>query len=109
MDCDRLTLVRLEKRALTINLQDHPEVATVVESIRGTLMGNLAALEKGFQIELTGSAAHWRLVLTPTDISVANKVRRISIRGVDSDIRTIDFEQLDGDHSEMQISKVISQ
>lgn len=109
LEGDKLTVNQVDKRPLSINLQDYPEVASIVSSIRGTLLGDLVALEKSFQLSLTGSANDWQLVLVPLDISVAKTMQRIRIRGNAADIHSIHFEQADGDRSEMQISKMIFQ
>jgi hypothetical protein len=109
LEGDKLTVSQAEKRPMSINLQDHPEVASIVSSIRGTLMGDQDALEKSFQLELSGAADRWQLVLVPLQESVAKTMRRISIRGAQAHISVIDFEQADGDHSEMQISRLTAQ
>lgn len=107
LEGDKLTVSRADKRALSINLQEYPEVASIVSSIRGTLLGDLAALEKSFQLSLSGSANQWLLVLVPLDSSVAKTMQRIRIRGNGADIQAIHFEQADGDRSEMLISKIV--
>jgi Outer membrane lipoprotein carrier protein LolA-like len=109
LEGDRLTLSQLDKRPISINLQDHPEISSIVSSIRGTLMGDLAALERSFQLSLSGSEAQWQLNLIPLQSTVAKTMQRISIRGAQADILAIYFEHADGDRSEMQISKMISQ
>lgn len=109
LEGDRLTMSQSEKRPMSINLTDHPEVASIVSSIRGTLMGDQAALERSFQLELSGSADQWQLVLIPLQAQVTKAMRRVSIRGAQAHISVIDFEQADGDHSEMQISRLIAQ
>lgn len=109
LEGDKLTVSQAEKRSLSINLQDHPEVASIVSSIRGTLMGDQDALEKSFQLELSGAAERWQLVLVPLQTAVAKTMRRIRIRGVQANITVIDFEQADGDRSEMQISGLMAQ
>ena len=45
LDKDLLTLSR-EKQTFSINLASQPEALAFVDSIRGTLSGNRAALEK---------------------------------------------------------------
>ena len=109
LEGEKLTINQADKRSFSIQLQDQPEIASIVSSIRGTLLGDLAALEKTFQLKLSGSMAQWQLVLTPLDSSVSKIMTRISIRGSEADIRAIHFEQADGDRSEMQISKMTTQ
>jgi hypothetical protein len=109
LEGDKLTLSQMDKRLMSINLQDHPEIASIVSSIRATLLGDQSALEKSFQLTFSGSVIQWQLVLVPLESSVAKTIQRIKIRGTAADIQTILFEQADGDRSEMQISKMISQ
>lgn len=109
LEGDKLTVSQFEKRSISINLQDQPEVASIVGSIRGTLLGDLTALEKNFQIGLSGTEQQWKLELIPLEISAAKLISRISIRGNAADIHSILFEQADGDRSEMQISKMSPQ
>ena len=108
LDGDKLTLTTYEKRPLNLRLQDHPEVATLVESIRGTLSGDLAALEKNYAIDFNGVPGKWQLTLTPVQKAVAKVVRQVRIGGADANIKTITFDQVDGDRFEMTISKVVA-
>lgn len=108
LDGDKLTLTLYEKRPLNLRLQDHPEVAALVESIRGTLSGDQAALEKNYAIDFTGVQGKWQLTLTPVQKAVAKVVRQVHIGGADANIKTITFDQVDGDRFEMTISKVVT-
>jgi outer membrane lipoprotein-sorting protein len=108
LDGDKLTLILSEKRPLNRRLQDHPEVAALVESIRGTLSGDQVALEKNYAIDFTGVQSKWQLTLTPVQKAVAKVVRQVHIGGADANIKTIIFDQADGDRVEMTISKVVA-
>jgi hypothetical protein len=109
LEGDKLTIDQPGKRHLTVGLQDHPEVAAFVESIRATLAGDRSALEKFYALELTGSAEQWQLVLTPRQERMLKIISRIRIGGAYADVKNIDFFQGDGDRSEMLIKKVVSQ
>jgi outer membrane lipoprotein-sorting protein len=106
LDGDQLIVTMYEKRPLTLRLQDRPGVAALVESIRGTLSGDIATLEKNYSVALSGVQSKWQLTLTPTTKSVAQIVREIRIGGVDANVKVIGFEQTDGDRLEMAISKL---
>lgn len=108
LEGDKLTLILHDKRPLNLRLQDHPEVAALVDSIRGTLSGDQAALEKNYTIDFKGGQSKWQLTLTPLQKAVAKVVRQIYIGGVDANIKTITFDQADGDRQEMTIAKVIT-
>lgn len=108
LDGDKLTVAMHEKKPLNLRLQDQPVVAAMVESIRGTLSGDRAALEKNYAIELSGIQTKWQLTLTPMNRAVAKIVRQIQIGGAESNLKTIRFEQTDGDRMEMVISKIVT-
>lgn len=108
LDGDKLTVTLHERRPINLRLQDHPEIAAVVESIRGTLSGDKAALEKNYTIDFAGVQGKWQLTLTPVQKEVAKVVRQIRIGGTDADLKRITFEQRDGDRFEMTISKVVA-
>ncbi len=104
LDGDRLTIEQADKHRLTLSLQEHPEVSAFVESIRGTLTGDRLALERFYSTELTGTVDKWQLVLVPTQPRMLDVISRIRIAGSRADVKTIDFDQADGDRSEMVIS-----
>jgi outer membrane lipoprotein-sorting protein len=106
LEGDKLTVEQAGKRPLTVSLQAHPEIASFVESIRGTLAGDRQALEKYYALELTGSSDKWQLLLTPTQAAMLKVISRVRIGGAQANVKTIDFEQADGDRSEMLISKI---
>ncbi|MDH4284333.1 MAG: outer membrane lipoprotein carrier protein LolA [Gallionellaceae bacterium] len=101
-----LIIDRPGKQRMTVGLEEYPEVAAFIESIRGTLAGDLATLEKLYQIELTGSASKWQLMLLPKQERMRSIFSSIRISGVHADLKTIDIEQRDGDRSEMTITPV---
>lgn len=106
LEGDSLTVQLPGKRALHLRLQDHAAIAATVESIRGTLAGDLGSLEKNYAVNLSGSPHKWQLTLVPVNDAVAKIVRSVHIAGTDANISTIRFEQADGDRSEMTISKI---
>ena len=42
-----------------VQLQNYPELAAFIDSIRGTLAGDLKALERNYQLSLEGTAERW--------------------------------------------------
>jgi hypothetical protein len=100
----RLRVEQAGKAPISVNLQDHPEISAFTESIRGTLAGDQSALEKFYALELTGSADSWTLVLRPKPQRVRDVITLVRIGGTQGRLKTIHFEQQDGDHSEMRIS-----
>ena len=109
LEGQRLIIERPGKTRMSLNLQDYPEAAAFVESIRGTLAGDKSALEKVYRLTLHGSAEKWQLILQPQYSRMSDIVTRISINGVRGDVNRIDFDLADGDRSEMYVTKVVTQ
>ena len=80
-------------------LHDYPQVVPFVESIRATLAGDRAALERYFRVQFSGDLEHWTLALVPSDPTLARTVTDIRITGERAVIRTVEIRQTDGDRS----------
>lgn len=104
VDGDTLVIER-GRQKYRLQLQDYPEVAAFIDSIRGTLAGDRKALERNYRLSLDGSAEHWTLQLLPTDEKMQAVVKRIRIAGVRDTVRSIEISQADGDSSMMLIEK----
>jgi outer membrane lipoprotein-sorting protein len=102
---DTLVLQR-DGRRREVNLQQYPEVLSIVEAVRGTLIGNRALLEQYYALEVSGDAQSWQLVLRPQDERVLRWVKQITVIGKNGEITRIDTEQTDGDKSVMEIEPV---
>lgn len=105
LDKDKLSIER-EKQKLTINLSNQPEALAFIDSIRGTLTGNRAALEKNYGLYLSGTSEKWVLTLLPSEQKIATLVQRIIVSGSRNQIRSIEYLQADGDRSVMSIEPV---
>lgn len=103
VDRERLTLERGGKTH-ALGLRENPSVAILVESIRGTLAGDLASLTRTYSAGLDGDVAGWRLKLRPLDPSLATLVERIEISGSHAQVRTVEIFQADGDRSVMSLT-----
>jgi outer membrane lipoprotein-sorting protein len=102
LDGDVLTMEQqAQKRVL--HLEDYPEVAGMVESMRATLAGDREALERVYHLGLEGTREHWTLVLTPLDARVGRMIAHIRIDGTRDEVRTIEIQQADGDRSVMRV------
>jgi len=105
LDGDTLILERPGKNRLSLSLDDHPEVAAFIESIRGTMAGDLSTLQSFYTLKLAGSAKAWQLTLTPKQEKLNSIFEYIVIHGSGADIDAIELTQRDGDHSEMVITR----
>lgn len=106
LEGDRLVMEMPGRRRNAVSLQAHPEVAPFVESIRGTMAGDLAALQKYYAVDFAGRADAWKLVLVPSQASMRKVMSRIRVEGTHDALTLIVFEQADGDRSEMRIQPV---
>jgi hypothetical protein len=105
LDKDMLSIERGQQK-LSINLANQPEALAFVDSIRGTLSGNRAALEKNYLLHLAGTSEKWELTLLPSDQKIASLVHRITVVGRKNQIVSIEYLQADGDRSVLLITPV---
>ena len=103
VDRDRVTLERGGK-TYSVGLRENPSIAILVESIRGTLAGDLASLTRTYSAGLDGDAASWRLKLRPLDPSLSTLVERIEIAGSQARVKSVEIFQADGDRSVMSLA-----
>lgn len=74
-------------------LDDQPEMRALVEAIRATLAGDLAALSRHYDVAFDGAPdAAWRLTLTPTSARVRATLQRILLSGRGAQISAVDTE-----------------
>lgn len=99
-------VVERDGRKRTLALEENPGVAVLIESIRGTLAGDLASVSRQYSVDLDGDAAKWRLTLRPRDPSLRTIVERVDIGGTAAEVRSVEIFQADGDRSVMTIDSV---
>jgi hypothetical protein len=113
LEGDRLTLERAAERPAenkdriqrrTFALQDQPVIWAFVESIRSTLAGDLATLNRFYQVVLEGGERQWRLTLKPIAPDMQNVVSEIRIGGSRNRVNTIEILEPQGDRSVMTIT-----
>jgi len=97
-----LTIERGHHRR-SVTLRDFPQAAPFIESLRATLAGDRAALERYFTVRFSGDSAHWRLELEPQDAALRRTVQRILIGGEQGRIRSVEIHASDGDTSTLTI------
>jgi hypothetical protein len=103
LDHGMLTL-QIGKRQRVLRLADYPQLAPLIDSIRATLAGDRAALERVFALNFDGTLEHWQLRLEPRDPALAATLKRIDMRGERDAIREVQVLQGDGDRSVMSIT-----
>lgn len=103
LDRGTLTIEQKGKKRV-LQLQSYPEVAAFIDSIRGTLAGDRAALERAYRLSLEGDAQNWTLELVPLDAKMKKVVAKILMSGAQDQLKTIQIDQADGDSSIMTIT-----
>lgn len=93
-------------RSRSFSLDAAPDMAAIVEAIRGTLTGNAELMQRYFKADLQGDAGQWELVLTPRERLTSGQVRQINIAGRGSEANRIEMSLTDGDHSVMTITPI---
>jgi outer membrane lipoprotein-sorting protein len=94
---------RTLKQARTFSLSSSAAISALVESMRATLAGDRAALERHYSVQLEGQAEAWSLNLVPREQKLAAMIKRIQISGVRERVKRIDIEETSGDRSVMLI------
>ncbi len=97
------------RHTYVLDLSDNPQIVPLIDSIRATLAGDRAALERLFKITLEGDLDHWKLVLVPSEATVAKSVKQIRIEGERDAIHTVEIQQADGDRSLLTIGPEVAQ
>jgi len=104
VDADVLTIERGRQKH-RLQLQEYPELAAFIDSIRGTLAGDRKALERNYRLSLDGTLERWTLELVPANEKMLAVIKNIRIAGARDVVRSVEIFQADGDRSLMLIEK----
>ena len=83
------------------------QLAGLVEGVRATLAGDLPALQRYYDLSLSGGPEHWQLLLRPSDPALARMMTWMSITGQENRITGIDSADGKGGESKMQVNEII--
>ncbi len=97
------------RHTYVLALRDYPQIVPLIDSIRATLAGDRAALERIFKVSLDGSLDNWKLLLAPSDAAVAKTIKQIGIEGARDAIHSVEIQQADGDRSLLTIGADVGQ
>ena len=103
VDGDRLVIDTGAQAPRVVELGSQPEIRTPVDTIRGALSGNLALLRRSYTVSASGTQADWRIVLRPSDPSVARLVQEVRLGG-GADLRTIQSVAPNGDTDTLTVT-----
>lgn len=87
----------------TLVLQEYPAVWAFVESIRSTLAGDQATLERFYTVDLEGDAKKWSMRLSPIERRTREMVREIVISGRGNRVTSIEMSESNADRSTMTV------
>jgi hypothetical protein len=104
---DQLTLLQ-GPRTRRLAMTDLPDGGLAINSLRGTMSGDLAALRRGWNVTLFGERRIWTLSLTPLSAAVAQYIETVLIEGQQDRIDRIEIRQADGVRSVMQIKPAVA-
>jgi hypothetical protein len=99
---------RRGKREHQVELSAYPQALPFIESLRATLAGDGAALERYFKVEFSGGLPHWTLRLTPRDAALGRSVAEVTLSGEQGTIRALEIREPDGDRSLISLGPEIS-
>jgi outer membrane lipoprotein-sorting protein len=102
VDGNQVTLTR-NGRSRQMALDAVPEMALLVQALRGTLTGDAAALRQAFKLSLDGQVSQWSLQLEPQDARLAGVISYIHVTGRRGELRGVEVQMADGDRSVMTI------
>ena len=99
-----MTMIR-GQRQMVLRLEEYPAIDALTESVRGTLAGDRAALERHYTLKLQGDPSRWSLLLVPKEARTRAFVLQIRIDGERGEVKTVEIEQSDKDRSVMTIQQ----
>lgn len=105
VDGNQVTLTR-GGRTRQMALDAVPEMALMIQALRGTLNGDAATLRRWFKTAANGSVAQWTLQLEPQDVRLAAQVSYIIVGGRRGEVRSVEVQLADGDRTLMTIEPV---
>lgn len=88
-------------RTRQMALDTVPELAALVDGLRGTLTGDAGTLTRHFEAKVGGDRRLWTLSLTPRDARLRAQVNQLEIAGSGADVRSVEVRMSGGDRSLM--------
>lgn len=103
IDGETATLVNRKGESRVIALREQPALMALVESVRATLAGDRAQLERHYKLSFSGPREHWTLHLAPREAKVRAYVETITLGGAGARIERIEVLEAGGDRSVTRI------
>jgi outer membrane lipoprotein-sorting protein len=104
VDGEALSLVnRTKGEQRTVSLREQPALGALVESVRATLAGDGAQLERHYRVKFSGGRDAWQLRLLPREAQLRAYVESIALSGAGARVQRIEVLESGGDSSVMTI------
>lgn len=104
VDGEALSLVNKTKgEQRFISLREQPALRALVESVRATLAGDRAQLERHYRVQFSGARNAWRLRLVPRESQLKGYVESILLSGDGARLQRVEVTEGSGDSSVMNI------
>lgn len=97
-----ITVERMGKKH-SLQIDDYPEISLHFEGMRALLAGDLERLTDLYLVELTGTFADWKLVLSP--LQRETTLKSLNLNGSHDHVKSVEVHLKDGDYSIMQVSR----
>ena len=104
VDGEALSLVnRTKGEQRIVSLREQPALGALVESVRATLAGDRAQLERHYRVKFSGARQAWQLQLAPREAQLRAHVESIALSGAGARLQRIEVLESGGDSSVMSI------
>lgn len=91
--------------ARAIPLDQTPALKAMLGTLRHILMGNLAALDEAFEVNLSGEAEQWTLRLLPRAGVLRERLQRLELSGAQGRILRIETHERSGDRTVTELGE----
>ena len=108
LDQGKVTIHR-GRRQYQLSLHDFPQLIPFIDSIRATLAGDLATLQRVYVVNFIATNKSWTLTLVPRDPQLAQLIQQIRIAGLDERVTGVEIVHRDGDRSELSIQPIATE
>jgi hypothetical protein len=89
-----------------VDLAGNPIAREVIENFVALFAGDLAALERRYQVDFEVATPRWKLRLVPRAAAMRRLIARVEIRGDGSGMRELAMFEQDGDRTETRLLEV---
>jgi hypothetical protein len=98
--------IRRGSKTRTLALRDYPQYGPIIDSIRATVLGDLAMLERHYTLTFDEGGGAWTLKLIPRDKALRAQILAIRVAGAGDFVREIEIDRTNGDRSVMVIQSL---